>query len=1305
MCADLYIAWSYYFDAMNNYKEVEAIFRKGIDAGAQPLEELANAHQAFSLSMSRRVLYDDETSQQQFQASMAEKRSALTSLRAHKKKFVGSLRTGIVVKDDSPGIVMQENVGFVAKKSTFEVLKTDEELAAQPLPANTSVIRSIVDSALKSENIVEAGTWNKAKIGKHGSLFGKAGASNHLDFAIMEDDNLPPIPCPEKLFEKGIQLPSGFVSRNKPQQQWDVSIVVQEAQVPRAIPCYEKFFLYPNRNVEISPDEYRGYKWFKDRNMKNKLTEQYDKIWTNTLETAIRLPPGFQTSNVKQKETEEFERFTPGEDCNEVQLPLHRMYPGEDKDELSMEELLAEKFRNGEIKLLTEEDFVETLDGDSMELTMIGDRRQSYYPASRNSFLPRKSIMPRKSILPPATVEEEAEEEVLKKTSSPEQFKSLGAIRKQTIKRKSNDSTDLPTAENMLPLLKKEFVSDTPPRPNFNAFKPPAAVEKKVAYPFTMDEDEQNDSCSTMQFNFFLKAQSVSTPVAKKNIPKLTPLATLPSAPSEAPSQQNENDVRTDGSISSNHCSVSAPTSVTQPHEIYQPKQLSTIMETTESTQSTKSSVGNETEFNMKTPKHVQNSHMRNVTKQEVESKLLLASFRLAEEQTETCPTMPVPIRMISQENVSQFMLKTPMKAPEVCPFQIFEDHSLSLPTPDLGISMKSHGSSSSSKQVEVTQIEIPESQNFENEVSCLVVPPDSCNSQNDIEIPATQDFDIPATQATEEELGVFAVPTIQNSVLNALQDPQRALSGNISSNNFSTKVSASMKLDTEIPAKQEVEATTSSSESGTDLSAYTISSEDPAVVDKPARSEFFIYEDSVREDKAKEQNKPLRNNLIASESLHMSCKENFMLPASSPVVRTPSEEFLAMCASPKSTSKKNATGVQHHNEISDLLKFSNATASGAALESSLKKLSLEPSLESKSATPTSTNFFDDDLNTEKFTLSLGAAKNSTLIAPQNKSPLPDIWDNDLDLSITIDSGEMERLGLSKKQNPAEAEFKVPDLPAFKTPAVKPSNAPENFIVFEDSDEDINDLSRSIYKPKPLIQQQLDDDEESGDEMLHSFKVTSDNQFEHTIVEDNDLSLKVQEMIRLSAGNPFDERLREAMLEHCNFSQYLEKNVPTCTLVKNIPQLKARTKVPCVDNEYTVIKLIGKGAFGSIYKAESSKDGKTCALKQEQPPNFWEYYISLELFDRLKDKRMMPAFLNIECAVIGNNSSILVTPFSPYGTIIDVCNKHKNKTNKNVDEYVVMVLTTQLLSIMDHLHACKIIHGDIKPDNFLMMSK
>lgn len=136
---------------------------------------------------------------------------------------------------------------------------------------------------------------------------------------------------------------------------------------------------------------------------------------------------------------------------------------------------------------------------------------------------------------------------------------------------------------------------------------------------------------------------------------------------------------------------------------------------------------------------------------------------------------------------------------------------------------------------------------------------------------------------------------------------------------------------------------------------------------------------------------------------------------------------------------------------------------------------------------------------------------------------------------------------------------------------------------------------------------------------------------------------------------------------------------------------------------------------------------KMYAFKQERPANLWEFYISLELRSRIEDQNIvrkstffifqivfmsmafifvqLAGFLVIDFALIGSNSSVFASEYSTHGSLVDICNKHKEKTFRNLDELIVMILANQMLMIVDHMHGSNIIHADIKPDNFLIMKK
>lgn len=50
----------------------------------------------------------------------------------------------------------------------------------------------------------------------------------------------------------------------------------------------------------------------------------------------------------------------------------------------------------------------------------------------------------------------------------------------------------------------------------------------------------------------------------------------------------------------------------------------------------------------------------------------------------------------------------------------------------------------------------------------------------------------------------------------------------------------------------------------------------------------------------------------------------------------------------------------------------------------------------------------------------------------------------------------------------------------------------------------------------------------------------------------------------------------------------------------------------------------------------------------------------------------------------------------------DLVNK-LTQSNSSVGESLAMYVTIELLYLIENLHKCSIIHGDVKPDNFLLI--
>lgn len=70
---------------------------------------------------------------------------------------------------------------------------------------------------------------------------------------------------------------------------------------------------------------------------------------------------------------------------------------------------------------------------------------------------------------------------------------------------------------------------------------------------------------------------------------------------------------------------------------------------------------------------------------------------------------------------------------------------------------------------------------------------------------------------------------------------------------------------------------------------------------------------------------------------------------------------------------------------------------------------------------------------------------------------------------------------------------------------------------------------------------------------------------------------------------------------------------------------------------------------------------------------------------------------------IYRNGSILESEWAKYGSVLSVVNKLKI-AYKGPNIVLALIFATQLMSIVEHLHKCQIIHGDIKPDNFVVFS-
>ncbi|XP_017153887.1 uncharacterized protein LOC108163237 [Drosophila miranda] len=186
--------------------------------------------------------------------------------------------------------------------------------------------------------------------------------------------------------------------------------------------------------------------------------------------------------------------------------------------------------------------------------------------------------------------------------------------------------------------------------------------------------------------------------------------------------------------------------------------------------------------------------------------------------------------------------------------------------------------------------------------------------------------------------------------------------------------------------------------------------------------------------------------------------------------------------------------------------------------------------------------------------------------------------------------------------------------------------------------------------------------------------------------------------------DPFNSELCRAFLTKLNFPGDDDDHASYKIVQTPLPKISNTRTLNVLEGvQFNIDKEVGRGSFGSVYKATDSRTGNVVALKYQKPPNTWEIYICDQVLKRIKEPEVLPGLMDISTAIIAPNASLIATEFSPFGSLLDINNKIRQATTKVMHESLVMHFTAQICNIVDHLHRQHIVHADIKPDNFLLM--
>ncbi|KAG5949839.1 hypothetical protein E4U53_005723 [Claviceps sorghi] len=156
---------------------------------------------------------------------------------------------------------------------------------------------------------------------------------------------------------------------------------------------------------------------------------------------------------------------------------------------------------------------------------------------------------------------------------------------------------------------------------------------------------------------------------------------------------------------------------------------------------------------------------------------------------------------------------------------------------------------------------------------------------------------------------------------------------------------------------------------------------------------------------------------------------------------------------------------------------------------------------------------------------------------------------------------------------------------------------------------------------------------------------------------------------------------------------------------------------------YKMKRELGAGAFAPVYLVENTQPDEDQgqgsmstsmfgvghrrreleAVKMEVPPTPWEFYMMRLAHSRLGPQHRAAASLSYAHELhLYQNEAFLVLPYHAHGTLLDVVNYFRAEPSGVMDEQLAMFFSIEMMRTVEALHAKKLLHGDLKPDNCVL---
>lgn len=133
------------------------------------------------------------------------------------------------------------------------------------------------------------------------------------------------------------------------------------------------------------------------------------------------------------------------------------------------------------------------------------------------------------------------------------------------------------------------------------------------------------------------------------------------------------------------------------------------------------------------------------------------------------------------------------------------------------------------------------------------------------------------------------------------------------------------------------------------------------------------------------------------------------------------------------------------------------------------------------------------------------------------------------------------------------------------------------------------------------------------------------------------------------------------------------------------------TSQSCALHGYTIIDQIGRGGYGTVFRAKSSKYDEEFCIK------IVKYSPSAEMEVNTLMKLSHPNIILMYDYFIENDTLFIVLEYCPYGTLTDLIAKESHIRMPKLRKYM-----SQILSAVEFCHQNNVAHRDIKPSNVLV---